>query len=376
MARLPISAIFATNSWSGAAGSTNSSYGDLIGLCQFLPGPASSQVGFALGLLRGGGLLGGFAAWVGFTLPSALLLLLCALGAHDLHGRIAAGVLHGLKLTAVAVVAQAVWGMARSLAPDRPRAGIALLTLALTLLGGALGAPLVAILLGAVLGLGLRLDPGAAATGRLACPVSPRAGVIALGFFALLFALSLFPQAGLTGFALFSLFFRAGALVFGGGHVVLPLLQQALVPRGWIGNADFLAGYGLAQAVPGPLFTFAGYLGAIIAPGGYRVAGAVTALIGLFLPGLLLVYGALPFWDLLRIRPRARAAMAGANAAVVGILGAALYTPVWTSAVIKPADFVLAAAGFLLLVRWQVAPWCLVLLLALGGVFTTLLPLS
>jgi chromate transporter len=351
-----------------------SGYGDLVSLCQFLPGPASSQVGFALGLLRGGGLAGGFAAWLGFTLPSALLLILFAVGAHDLHGPLVAGVLHGLKLTAVAVVAQAVWGMARSLAPDRPRAGIALLALALTLLGGALGAPLISILLGALLGLLLHIDPGASAAGRLVFPVSSRGGMLALCLFALLFALSLVPQAGLTGFALFSVFYHAGALVFGGGHVVLPLLQQALVPRGWISNPDFLAGYGFAQAVPGPLFTFAGYLGAVIAPGGHRAMGAVTALLGLFLPGLLLVYGMLPFWDSLRTRPRARSGMAGANAAVVGILGAALYTPVWTSTVVKPADFVLATLGFLLLVRWQIAPWRLVLLLAFCGALMAVLP--
>ncbi|HEX3983818.1 MAG TPA: chromate efflux transporter [Acidisoma sp.] len=348
-------------------------YGDLISLCQFLPGPASSQVGFALGLLRGGGLAGGLAAWLGFTLPSALLMFLFALGAEAARGPLALGILHGLKLTAVAIVAQAVWGMARSLAPDGPRAAVAILSLALTLLGGPFGAPLVCILAGSLLGLLLCRTTIPRAAGSLHFRVSARAGGVALLLFAALFALTLLPRHGAAEFALFTLFYHAGALVFGGGHVVLPLLQQALVPRGWISNQDFLAGYGFAQAVPGPLFTFAAYLGAEITPRGDRLWGALTALVGLFLPGLLLVYGMLPFWDSLRSRPPARAAMAGANAAVVGILGAALYVPVWTSTVQTPTDFVLATAGFLFLIVWRIAPWRLVLLLgACGGLISIL----
>ncbi|MCB8879042.1 chromate efflux transporter [Acidisoma cellulosilytica] len=344
------------------------SYGDLVSLCQFLPGPASSQVGFALGLLRAGGLAGGIAAWAGFTLPSAVLLVLFALAARDLHGAVALGLLHGLKLVAVAVVAQAVWGMARSLAPDKARAAIALVALALTLMAGGLASPLACIALGAALGLRLDRKSPADDAGRLTFPVSPRTGAMALLLCAILFLLSLMPaDTTRTAWSVFRVFFHAGALVFGGGHVVLPLLQQALVPRGWITDQDFLAGYGLAQAVPGPLFTFAAYLGAMIAPGGQAIAGAAVALAGLFLPGMLLVLGMLPFWDKLRRRPYARNAMAGANAAVVGVLGAALYNPVWTSAVIKPSDFVLATLGFLLLTLWQIAPWRLVLVLAVLG---------
>ncbi|MCB8873965.1 chromate efflux transporter [Acidisoma silvae] len=342
------------------------SYADLLALCHFLPGPASSQLGFLLGVQRAG-LSGGIAAWLGFTLPSALLMVLFAFSVTGLHGPVASGLLHGLKLTAVAVVAQAVWGMAHNLAPDRPRAAIALAAMVLSLVGGAFSLPLIAILVGGLLGIMMRLSPGlpSATLGRL--PVRPGGGIFALILFALIFAATWLPQSGQTRLALFGLFYHAGALVFGGGHVVLPLLQKTLVLPGWIGNQAFLAGYGFAQAVPGPLFTFAAYLGAVIAPGGARLAGAAIALIGIFLPGLLLVYGVLPFWEGLRRHNSTRAAMAGANAAVVGILGAALYTPVWTSAVLSPADAACAAAGFMALVRWRMPPWTLVLLLPLVG---------
>ena len=344
-------------------------YGDLVALCQFLPGPASSQVGFALGILRGKGLLGGLAAWLGFTMPSALVLLAFALGAGAFTGPAADGFLHGLKLVAVAVVAQAVWGMARTLAPDRTRAAIALAALAIvTLAGGSFG-QIAAIALGALAGLTLCRGEGPTITGRLRFPVSRRLGLVLLLLFALLLALPPLLAAG-TGdqaVALFDAFYRAGALVFGGGHVVLPLLQAQVVTPGWVGNESFLAGYGLAQAVPGPLFSFAAYLGAVMEPAPHGLAGAAIALVALFLPGLLLVYGMLPFWDALRSRPAAQAAMRGANAAVVGILGAALYNPVWVSAVLSPRDFALALAGFLLLMVWKAPSWIVVVSLAAAG---------
>ena len=345
-------------------------YADLVALCQFLPGPASSQVGFSLGVLRGGGLAGGLAAWAGFTLPSALLLLLFAYGAAAFSGPVGAGLLHGLKLVAVAVVAQAVWGMARSLTPDRERASIALgAVLLVVFVGGSVG-QIGAILLGGIAGLLLCRGAPASAAGHLAFPVSRSAGAVALLLFAVLLLLTpvLAAATGSQGVALFDAFYRAGALVFGGGHVVLPLLQAEVVDPGWVGADSFLAGYGAAQAVPGPLFTFAAYLGAVTQPAPNGVAGAAIALAGIFLPGLLLVFGALPFWDAFRSRKLAQAAMRGTNAAVVGILGAALYDPVWSSAVLGPRDFALALAGFLLLTVWKLPPWGVVVLTAAGRV--------
>jgi chromate transporter len=344
-------------------------YADLVALCQFLPGPASSQVGFSLGVLRAGGLLGGMAAWFAFTMPSALILIAFALGAAAFTGPVAEGFLHGLKLVAVAVVAQAIWGMARTLTPDRERAGIALIAIALVVfIGGSFG-QVAAILLGALAGLRLCRGGGSLLPGRLNFPVSRRAGIVALSLFIALFVVP--PLVvGATGnrtAALFDAFYRSGALVFGGGHVVLPLLQAEVVTTGWVSNEAFLAGYGLAQAVPGPLFTFAAYLGAVMAAAPNGLAGAAIALAAVFLPGLLLVYGMLPFWDVLRTRPAAQAATRGANAAVVGILGCALYTPVWTSAVVTPVDFLLALTGFLLLTLWKMPPWTVVALLAAAG---------
>ena len=359
--------LVARRRWIGDA-----AYADLVALCQFLPGPASSQVGFALGVLRGNGVLGGLAAWCGFTLPSAVLLLAFALGAAAFTGPVAEGLFHGLKLVAVAVVAQAVWGMARSLTPDRERAAIALAAVAMVaLVGGSFG-QIGAIAAGAAGGLWLCRNGEGAATGRLSFPVSRRRGLVALAVCAALFLLP--PLAvhwtDSQALRLFDAFYRAGALVFGGGHVVLPLLQAEVVAPGWVTNEAFLAGYGMAQAVPGPLFTFAAYLGAVVAPVPNGIAGAAIALAAIFLPGLLLVYGMLPFWDALRLRPAAQAAMRGANAAVVGILAAALYDPVWTSAVLSAADFLLALAGFLLLTVWRTPPWIVVGLLAVAGVFS------
>jgi chromate transporter len=346
-----------------------SSYADIVALCQFLPGPASSQVGFTLGILRGNGLLSGLAAWFAFTIPSAIILFAFAFGATALTGPVAEGILHGLKLVAVAVVAQAIWGMAHSLTPDRERVAIALVAVAIVVfVGGSIG-QISAIVLGAIAGLRLCRADGPAPTGALSLSVSHRSGMVALALFAILFVITplLAARTGSQGLALFDAFYRSGSLVFGGGHVVLPLLQAETVTPGWVSNADFLAGYGVAQAMPGPLFTFAAYLGAVMGPPPNGLAGATIALVALSLPGLLLVYGMLPFWDMLRLRPTAQAAMRGTNAAVVGILGAAFYSPVWASAVLAPRDFVVALTGFLLLTVWKLAPWIVVVLLATAG---------
>jgi chromate transporter len=344
-------------------------YADLVALCQFLPGPASSQVGFSLGVMRGGGLAGGLAAWAAFTLPSALLLVAFAYGADALGGPVGSGIVHGLKLVAVAVVAQAVWGMGRTLAPDATRAAIAFSALALTTVLTGSSGQVAGIGLGAVAGLVLCRRSSGAAGGHLGIPVSRRAGVAALLLFGLFLAVPPFLAKSLSsqGLALFDAFYRSGALVFGGGHVMLPLLRTALVETGWIGPDAFLAGYGAAQAVPGPLFTFAAYLGAALGPQPNGPAGAAIALVAVFLPGLLLVYGALPFWESVRERPLAQAAMRGANAAVVGILAAALYDPLWTGAVLGSRDFAVAAGAFLLLTIGAAPPWIVVLLTAVAG---------
>ncbi|MGY4313377.1 chromate efflux transporter [Bradyrhizobium sp. JR3.5] len=344
-------------------------YADLVALCQFLPGPASSQVGFSLGLMRAG-YLGALAAWTGFTLPSAIALVLFAFGAGGLSGPAGAGLVHGLKLVAVAIVAQAVWGMARSLCPDRARASIATVAALVILTSSSSIAQIGAIVLGAIAGLWFcrEAQPANGVT-HIAMPVSRRVGVAALILFlALLAGLPLLARAW-PGLGLFEAFYRSGALVFGGGHVVLPLLREAVVTPGWIGDDAFLTGYGAAQAVPGPLFTFAAYLGAVI--GG--VPGAVTGLLGIFIPGLLILLAALPFWDSFRKRPAAQAMMRGVNAAVVGILGAALYDPVWTSSVQRPLDFGIALAGFVLLTAWRAPPLVVVLLSAAAGITTSLL---
>lgn len=345
-------------------------YGDLVALSQFLPGPASSQTGFGIGLMRGG-LWGGCAAWLGFTLPSAILLILFAYGAGSIaQSPAGAGLLHGLKLVAVAIVAQAVLGMARSLCPDRVRATIATVALIVMLIAPWSALQIGVIVAGGMAGFWFCREDSAPTAEEAALPISRRFGALALLAFFLLLALSLLPAQG-GARALFDAFYRSGALVFGGGHVVLPLLHNAVVGPGWVSNNAFLAGYGAAQAVPGPLFTFAAYLGAVAAipptilPGG--VVGALIALIGIFLPGLLCLLGALPFWHGLRARPAAQAAMRGTNAAVVGLLAAALYNPVWTSAVKTPADLAIAATGFVLLIAWRAPPLLVVLLAALAG---------
>jgi chromate transporter len=344
-------------------------FADLVGLCQFLPGPASSQVGFSIGLLRAG-YLGGLAAWTGFTLPSAIVMVLVAYGAAAFNGPTGTAVVHGLKLVAVAIVAQAVWGMARTLCPDRQRASIAGLSAVILLLSSSSAAQIGAIITGGLLGIWL-CRAGPTSTDPLpTLPVSRRAGIAALiTFFTLLIALPIVRTLGeFPAVASFDGFYRSGALVFGGGHVVLPLLRQAFVEPGGVTDEMFLAGYGAAQALPGPLFTFAAYLGAVARRAPHGVTGAVIGLIGIFLPGVLVLIGTLPFWEAVRQQVLAQAAMRGINAAVVGVLGAALYNPVWTSAVRAPGDLALALVGFVLLTAWRAPPLLVVILAALGGV--------
>jgi chromate transporter len=340
------------------------SYADLVALCQFLPGPASSQAGMAIGIARAG-LPGALAAWLGFTLPSALALVLFAFGVSAIGGSAGTGWLHGLKVVAVAVVAQAVWGMARSLCPDRQRATLAILAAIVTLAWqSALGQVLA---IGAAGFIGWFFFPPTALglDSHARFPISKRLGVAAwVVFFGLLFGLPLLRQMTPShGLEVFDSFFRVGSLVFGGGHVVLPLLQAEVVGPGWVTNEQFVAGYGAAQAVPGPLFTFSAYLGAVM--NGWT--GALLTLVAIFLPSILLVVGALPFWDLLRANSSFQSALSGINAAVVGLLLAALYKPVWTSAIHSPADFGLGLVAFGLLMFWKWPPWIVVVLSAAGG---------
>ena len=347
---------------------------DLVGLCQFLPGPASSQTGFSIGWLRAGW-AGGLAAWCGFTLPSVLLMLAFAVIAPNLAGPAGAGVIHGLKLVALAVVAQAVWDMARRLCPDRRRAAIALAALALLSILTTAFAQLIVIAAGALLGLAL-CRANTSETAPAAMPyaaqfhVSRAAGIAALIAFCVL--LAGLPVSGASvaaqGVRVFEAFYRSGALVFGGGHVVLPLLQRETVATGWVAPGDFLAGYGAAQAVPGPLFTFAAFLGWVMTEPPRHWSGALLATAGIFLPGLLLVIAALPWWQALRARPAMASALAGINAAVVGLLAAALYSPVWTSAVQSSADFAIAVIGFVLLTRWRTPPLIVVAFCIAAGI--------
>lgn len=343
-------------------------FADLVGLCQFLPGPASSQLGIAVGMIRAG-LLGGLAAWLAFTAPSAVAMIAFAdaFRGHDLS---TAGWVHGLELVAVAVVAQAVWGMWRTLAPDRARGTLAALAGITALLWRAPVAQVVVIAAGGIVGWRLLAMPalGNRRT-QLDFGVTRRAGIVALSLFAaLLLALPVARHATHShALALSDSFYRSGALVFGGGHVVLPLLQSQVVPPGWVSQQDFLAGYGAAQAVPGPLFTFGAYLGAAEEPSPNGVAGGTLALLAIFLPAFLLVIGALPFWSALRRRPSFLTALTGINAAVVGLLLAALYRPVFTGAVDTPADLAVAVAALAALVLWRLPPWTVVLACALAG---------
>jgi chromate transporter len=347
-------------------------YADIVALCQFLPGPASSQVAVTLGILRAG-LFGSLAAWFGFTMPSAIALVAFGYGVDALGDIASVPWLHGLKIVAVAVVAQAVWGMARNLCPDRERAtvavGASLVALFIPSAAGQTGAIVAGALIGWLMFPAAAAKPSAPLTVGIPRPVA----MLSLGlFFVLLFGLPLLVAASASqAVALVSSFYRSGALVFGGGHVVLPLLQQAVVPPGWVGNDAFLAGYGAAQAVPGPLFTFAAYLGTVMGspPNGW--IGGLICLIAIYLPSFLLLMGMLPFWDALRARSGVRSALTGVNAAVVGLLLAALYTPVWTSAIRTPTDFGLGVVAFLLLAMWRVPPWLVVILGAFGATALT-----
>ncbi|HEY8290414.1 MAG TPA: chromate efflux transporter [Acetobacteraceae bacterium] len=339
-------------------------FADLIALCQFIPGPASSQTGMSIGLLRAGP-LGMLAAWIGFTLPSAVAMAAFAYGVTALGDVSHAAWLKGLKLVAVAVVAQAVWTMARNLAADRARATVAIAATLVTLAVPSSLGQIAAIALGAAVGVAVLSRPDT--------PDAPKAGLrirlsrvvaagLLIGFFALLALLpALAEGSGSHALHVISAFFRAGSLVFGGGHVVLPLLQAAVVPPGWVNNDAFLAGYGAAQAMPGPLFTFAAYLGAVEGPAPHGWLGALIAVVAIFFPSFLLIGGLLPFWDSLRRFAGVQAALRGVNAAVVGVLLAALFTPVWTSAVHGAADFALVVTALLALAAWSVPPWLVVI---------------
>jgi len=343
-------------------------YADLVALCQFLPGPASSQVGIGVGLSRAG-LPGAVAAWIGFTTPSAIALILFGFGVLQFGDAVGTGALHGLKVVAVAVVAQAVWGMARSLCPDAKRATLAVLATIAVL---AVPSPLVqvgVIVVGGLIGWALLRVDGPTDHVGLGVEINRGVAIAALTlFFAALIGLPVlataFPSQTM---ALVDSFFRSGSLVFGGGHVVLPLLQSEVVPPGWVSNDAFLAGYGAAQAVPGPLFTFAAYLGTVMTGEPNGVAGGIICLLAIFASSFLLVIGALPFWDSLRRVGAVQNALLGVNAVVVGLLLAALYNPVWTSAILSAADFGLALVAFTLLVFWKTPAWLVVILTALGG---------
>ena len=344
------------------------SFASIVALSQALPGPASSQVGIAIGMIRAGP-LGSLLAWIGFTLPSAVALVLFAYGLDEFGSVENAGWLHGLKLAAVAIVAFAVWGMARTLAADRSRATIAILAAIGALAWQSAFAPIAII--AAAAAVGWRLFPGNVGTdsSRLSLPSRRKLTISAwVLFFALLVGLPV--ASGLVesqALALFDSFFRTGSLVFGGGHVVLPLLEREVVEPGWVTSENFLAGYGAAQAVPGPLFTFSAFLGAAAVPVPNGVAGAAIALTAIFLPSFLLITGGLPIWSLLRENLVFGAALRGVNAAVVGLLAAAFYQPVWTSSVHTAADFSLALAAFGLLAFWRAPPWIVVVFAALGG---------
>lgn len=348
---------------------SESSYADLVALCQFLPGPASSQVGIAIGLSRAG-YMGALAAWTGFTLPSAILLILFASGLTHFGGTLSAGALHGLKVAAVAVVAQAVWGMARQLCTDAARVTIMVAAACLALWLPFAWSQLGIIVLAALFGLLIFTPtPVKATSDRLPILISARMGVAWLMLFlALLSGLPLL--AGLfpgTALSMVDVFYRAGSLVFGGGHVVLPLLQAEVIPAGWLSNDIFLAGYGAAQAVPGPLFTFAAFIGASMSVGPSGVIGGALCLLAIFIPSFLLVAGALPFWELIRHNARMRGAIFGINAAVVGLLLAALYKPVWTSTIQTPQDFGFALVALLALIYWKFPPWLVVVCCGMAG---------
>lgn len=343
-------------------------YADLVALCNFLPGPASSQLGIALGIYRVG-LAGGLAAWLGFTLPSALALIAFAYGFGAFASAADTGWLHGLKVIAVAVVAQAVWGMGKTLCPDRFRATLAMAAVLIVFAWPTAAGQLAAIVIGALIGWRYLAPLELQAPSDLKSPISRRTAIAAwVLFFGLLLLLPVLAwYMNSHALAVADSFYRTGSLVFGGGHVVLPLLRNEVVPPGWVDDSVFLAGYGAAQAVPGPLFTFAAYLGAVMAPAPSGFWGGMLCLVAIFLPAFLLVVGALPFWEALRRRSGVQSALRGVNAAVVGVLLAALYDPVWTSAIHSTKDMALALMAFALLVFWKISPLYVVMLGAAGG---------
>jgi chromate transporter len=340
---------------------TEETYSEVVALSQALPGPASSQVGIAVGVLRAG-YLGGLLAWLGFTLPSAMVLIAFGYGVSEIGNVEDQAWLHGLKLAAVAIVALAVWSMARSLAPDKERATLAILAAVVVLSWETAGAQVAVIAAAGV--IGWRLFRGVPSTGaiKVASPVGRNVAVGAwVLFIGLLAGLPLVAAAADShAVDLVDAFYRTGSLVFGGGHVVLPLLEREVVAPGWVSQDDFLAGYGAAQAVPGPLFTFSAYLGTVMEPEPSGVPGATLALVAIFLPSFLLIFGGLPLWSLLRARPAFQSALRGVNAAVVGLLVAALYDPVWTSAIVEASDFAIAVTAFGLLAFWRLPPWLVV----------------
>lgn len=345
------------------------SYADLVALAQFLPGPASSQVGIGIGVMRGG-VLGGIVSFIGFTLPSVIALILFALLLQNFDVA-ESGWIHGLKIVAVVVVAHAILGMAKNLAPDLNRKAITLFVLVATLFWQSTFTQVGVILIAAVIGYFLYKRSAETDGNRVQFPIAKRFSAICLGlFFALLFLLPILREAtGSYWVAMFDSFYRSGSLVFGGGHVVLPLLEQEFVPTGWLSEEAFLAGYGATQAVPGPLFTFAAYLGTVM--NGWQ--GGLFATVAIFLPAFLLILGALPFWDMLRNNKKIKGAVMGVNAAVLGILISAFYTPIWTSSILEPMDFALAAVLFSMLVYWKLPPWVIVICGAIGGSLLTLL---
>jgi chromate transporter len=347
---------------------SESAYADLVALCQFLPGPASSQVGFGIGISRGG-LKGGVAAWLGFTLPSALMMIGFAYGMTLFSDTLDAGWLRGLKIAAVAVVAQAVWGMAVTLCPDRNRASLALFVAAIVLLWPSALTQVVVILSSAMLGFLLFRTNNGVTADRIGVSTGKGVAAACITVFFILF-IGLPLLANVTDrhtIKLLDSFYRSGSLVFGGGHVVLPLLQAEVVPPGWLSDDAFLAGYGAAQAVPGPLFTFAAYLGAVMGPAPNGWLGGLICLVAVFLPSLLLVLGLLPFWDLLRGWPAVQSALRGTNAAVVGLLLAALYDPLWTRGIHGTTDVIVGLGAFGLLQFWKVPAWLVVVISALAG---------
>ncbi|MDA0351006.1 MAG: chromate efflux transporter [Chloroflexi bacterium] len=347
----------------------DAAYADLVALCQFLPGPASSQVGIAIGALRAGW-LGGFVAWFAFTAPSAIALVLFGLAVEEFE-LADAGWLHGLKIAAVAVVANAIWGMARNLTPDRERITLAVIAAAVVLIERTALTQVLVIVAGAAIGWRLfpaaviEVVPPTVRRGGFGMKVAVAAWVL---FFGLLIGLPIARQfSDAQPLALFDSFYRAGSLVFGGGHVVLPLIESEVVTPGWLSRDEFIAGYGAAQAVPGPLFAFSAYLGAIADPRPNGWAGASIALGAIYLPSFLLLAGTLPLWERLRARPEVQSSLKGVGAAVVGLLVAAMYEPVWTSAILAPKDFALALVAFGLLIAWWLPAWAIVLVAAAGG---------